>query len=151
MKKMIAMAILMTGMVSFAQQKPATQRNERPPVEKLTPEQRKELRLKQLTLKLDLNASQQKEMATVIAEMDAKRDAARENFKKQKDSGKKLTADERYALKNKMLDEQIALKARLKKFLNEEQMKKWEKIKDDRKQNFKKRAHNRPEKKEPRN
>ncbi|MGK4567136.1 hypothetical protein [Flavobacterium sp. 3HN19-14] len=93
---------------------------------KFTPEQRNELRLKTLTLKLDLNASQQKEMGKIVAEMDAKREAMKAEREANKD--KKLTSDEVFARKNKMLDEKIAMKERLKKILNAGQLEKFEKM-----------------------
>ncbi len=138
MKKMIAMAILMSGMMSFAQEKPQAPRDEKVKREQFTPEQRSELKLKELTLKLDLSASQQKEMAKLLADTEAKKEAARAEMKKAKESGKKPTADERFQKRSKMLDEQIAMKDRIKKILNPEQMEKWEKMKDEKKQHVKK-------------
>lgn len=127
MKKLIIAAILMTGMASFAQeQKPMAKREK---MEQLTPAQRNELRLKKLTLELGLNASQQKEMGTIIAEQSAKREAAKAERQNNVQDGKKLTADERFAMKNRMLDEQIAMKERVKKVLTAEQFAKWEKMK----------------------
>jgi hypothetical protein len=127
MKKLIATALLITGMVSFAQDRPQHPvKREKAEMVKLTPEQRSILELKKLTLNLDLNASQQKEMGKVIADLDAKRQAGMAERKANK--GKKLTADEIFARKNKMLDEQIATKERVKKILTPEQMEKWEKM-----------------------
>lgn len=130
MKKLIVAALLIVGMTSFAQEK--RQRPERAEMEKLTPEQRTQLAVKELTLKLDLNASQQKDMGKIISELDAKREAAKADFKANKTDKKKLTADERFALKNKMLDDQIAMKDRVKKILTPDQMAKWEKIQENR-------------------
>jgi len=45
------------------------------------------------------------------------------------DSGKKPTADERFAMQSKRLDEQMATKERVKKILTPEQFEKWEKAK----------------------
>lgn len=135
---MIAMAILMSGMMSFAQEKTQAPKDEKAKREQLTSEQRNELKLKELTLKLDLNASQQKEMAKVLADIETKRETARAEMKKAKESGKKPTSDERFQKRSKMLDEQIAMKERIKKILNAEQMEKWEKMKDEKKQHAKK-------------
>jgi hypothetical protein len=151
MKKMIAMAILMSGMISFAQEKPQHQKGEKAQMEQLTPEQRRELRLKQLTLKLDLTAAQQKDMSKVIADADVKREAKRAEMKKAKEAGKKPTADERFAMRSKMLDEQIAMKDRVKKILTAEQMEKWEKMKDRKKMHGKKAVKEHHRKKQERN
>jgi Spy/CpxP family protein refolding chaperone len=138
MKKMIIAALLITGMVTFAQEtKPLKKRDQ---MEQLTPEQRNELRLKKMTLDLGLNASQQKEMSKIISEQSAKMEAAKAERKANADSDKKPTADERFAKQNKMLDEQIAMKERVKKILTPEQFEKWEKMKADKRHDMKERA-----------
>ncbi len=64
MKKLIIAALLVVGMTSFAQDKKEMgTRHDRAEMEKFTPEQRNQLMLKKMTLELDLNASQQKEMS----------------------------------------------------------------------------------------
>lgn len=140
MKKLIAVALLFVGMTSFAQENISkeTRKAQRAEMEQLTPEQRNQLHLKQLTLELDLTASQQKEMAKIIAEQDSKREALKADMKSAKENNKKLTADERFVMKNKMLDEKIAMKERVKKILTPEQVEKWEKMKKDKKSHFKK-------------
>lgn len=95
-------------------------------MEKFTPEQRQELMLKKMTLELDLNASQQKDMSKIIGEQASKREAFMKNRKAKTE---KPTSEEMFAMKSKMLDEQIAMKARMKKMLTEEQFSKWEKMK----------------------
>ena len=105
-----------------------SQENGEPKMEKsaLTAEQRNQLQLKRMTLELDLTSNQQKEMATLIAEQAAKRETKKAEFNKQKETHKELTADEKFAIKNQMLDEQITHKAKIKKILNEKQFEKWE-------------------------
>lgn len=125
MKNLIIIALLMTGMASFAQEKPMATREK---MEKLTPEQRNELRLKKMTLDLGLNASQQKDMAKIISEQSAKMEAAKAERKSKAEKNQKLTADERFALQSKMLDEKIATKEKVKKILTPEQFEKWEKM-----------------------
>lgn len=145
MKKLFAVALLVVGMTTFAQEgKPS---NERPQKEQFTKEQRAQLRLKKMVLELDLDANQQEEMAVIIAEQSAKF----ENFKKErqarKAAGTKPTADEKFAIANKMLDEKIAMKARVKKILNPEQFDKFEKMQDKReKMHNGKRKHGRSKK-----
>ncbi|MET0760551.1 MAG: hypothetical protein ABWZ56_09035 [Flavobacterium sp.] len=137
MKKLFIAALLVVGMTSFAQERKA--RPERAQMEQMTPEQRNQLHLKKLTLELDLNASQQKEMSKIIAEQSAKREAKMAERKASKDSAKKLTSEEIFAKKSKMLDEQIVMKERMKKILSADQYKKWDDMKGKRHHGMKKR------------
>ena len=138
MKKLFIVALLVVGMTSFAQERKA--RPERVQMEQMTPEQRNQLHLKKMTLELDLNASQQKEMSKIIAEQSAKREARMAERKASKDSAKKqLTANELFAKKSKMLDEQIVMKERMKKILSADQYKKWDDMKGKRHHGMKKR------------
>lgn len=139
MKKLIAVALLLVGITSFAQEKPIEDRKaQRAEMAKLTPEQRNQLRLKEATLELDLTASQQKEMAKIIAEQQTKRDAIIAESKAKKADSKKPTSDEIFVMKNKMLDEKIAMKEKMKKILTPEQLEKWEKMNHHKKSAIKK-------------
>ena len=86
--------------------------------EKRSPEARAEIQSKQLTLQLDLSEKQQVQVQNVLlkhyTEGKAKRDANRK-------SDKKLTEEQKTALKSERLDAQIALKAEMKTILNAEQ------------------------------
>lgn len=128
MKKLATIALIAIISVStYAQDKmdrPA--RQDRNPMEKFTPEQRNQLMLKKMTLELDLDATQQKEMGKVMAEQGAKREAFMKN---RKEKTEKPTSDEIFEMKSKMLDEQIAMKSKMKKILSPEQFKKWEEMK----------------------
>lgn len=137
MKKLFIVALLVAGMTSFAQERRA--RPERAKMEQMTPEQRNQLQLKKVTLELDLNASQQKEMSKIIAEQGAKRDVRMAEQKANKNSVNKLSANERFVKKNQMLDEQIAMKERMKKILSADQFKKWEDMRGKRHYGVKKR------------
>lgn len=130
MKKLIIAALLVVGMTSFAQnKKEMITRRDRAGMEKFTPEQRNQLMLKKMTLELDLNASQQKEMSKVIAENSVKIEVRMKEIKANKDSNTKPTSDLMFERKNRMLDEKIAVKERMKKILTPEQFKKWEDMK----------------------
>ncbi len=137
MRKLILIALLAAGTASFAQEQPMAGK---PKMEQLTPEQRNELRLKKMTLDLGLNASQQKDMAKLISEQSAKMEAAKAERKANAEKREKPTADERFAKKSQMLDEQIALNEKVKKILTPEQFGKWEKMKEDRHHKMKERA-----------
>ena len=132
MKKLIFTLALITSLsfTGMAQEKESVKRET---TEKLSPEQRNALQLKAMTLNLDLTASQQKEIAPIIAEQTTKMDAKRSEMKARKETKKPLTANEKFEMKNKSLDNQIEMKAKMKKILNAEQMQKWEANKEKRK------------------
>lgn len=131
MKKLFIVALLVVGMTSFAQERKIT--SERAKMEQMTPEQRNQLHLKKMTLELELNASQQKEMSKIIAEQSTKRKSRMAERKANKDSAKKqLTADERFAKKSQMLDDQIVMKDKMKKILSSDQFNKWDEMKEKR-------------------
>ena len=50
-------------------------------------------------------------------------------FSKRKEKTEKPTSDEMFAMKSKMLDEQIAMNSKMKKILSPEQFKKWDEMK----------------------
>ena len=131
MKKALIALVLLVGMTSLAQEKKV--RSEMAQMEQMTPEQKNQLHLKKMTLDLDLTATQQKEMSKIIAEQGTKKEARLTERKANKDTTKiQLTADEKFAKKSRMLDEQIVMKERMKKVLSADQFKKWEDMKDQR-------------------
>ena len=79
-----------------------------------------------MTLDLDLDAQQQKEVKTIFLEQAKKREAKMAEMKAKREKGEKPSADERFEMKNEMLDNQIEMKAKMKKILKPEQYKKWE-------------------------
>ena len=121
-------ALLMIGMTIFAQERNRKQQGNE--MEQFSPEQRSQLQVKKLTLELDLNDAQQKEMKVVIADMNTKKEAHRTAMKAMRDKDVKPTTDERFTMKMKMLDEQIAMKKRMEKILNPKQFEKWNELKD---------------------
>ena len=60
---------------------------------------------------------------------------------------KKLNFEERFARKNQMLDEQIAIKESIKKILSSKQFDKWENLKSQRKNRLNQRMANRNDRK----
>jgi periplasmic protein CpxP/Spy len=106
----------------------------------LTPGQRAELKAKKLTLELDLTDKQQAELKKVFTAQATERQQVVEQHKANREAGKKLTDEERFALKTKKLDAQIATKRELKKILSEEQFAKFEKMKKHRHEKITKRA-----------
>lgn len=125
----------MVGMTIVAQ--PRNNKHQGNGMEKFTPEQRTELQVKKLTLELDLTDSQQREIKAFVADKNAKMEAHRTEMKAMKEKGTKPTKDERFAMKSKMLDEQIATKKRMQKILNEKQFEKWTSLREEHKGDFK--------------
>lgn len=130
MKNLILSALLISGMMVSAQQqdKPArvSSENKKGRVEPLKPEQRVELRLKKMTLDLDLTEKQQIEVKKLLLADSQKNEAKWAELKEKKEKNGKLTNDERFALQNEMLDNKIEMKEALKTILSAEQMTKWE-------------------------
>lgn len=120
----------MAGVTIIAQ--PRSNKHQGNGMEQFTPEQRSELQVKKLTLELDLNESQQKDIKAFIADKNTKMEAHRTAMKAMKEKGTKPTNEERFAMKSKMLDEQIATKKRMQKILNEKQFERWTALKEER-------------------
>jgi protein CpxP len=133
MKKLMVVALLMVGMTIFAQER--NRRLQGNEMEQFTPEQRSQLQLKKMTLNLDLNESQQKEIKAFIADKNTKMETHKTAMKAMKEKGTKPTNDERFAMKMKMLDEQIATKKRMEKILNPKQFEKWTALDEGHKRN----------------
>ena len=130
MKKLIIATLLVIGISTYAQDKKGTEkRMNKPEMEKFSPEQQNQLKLKKMTLELDLNAKQQEEIGQIITEQSKKREIMMKHHKEMKMENKKPSTEERFAMKTKMLDEQIAMKAKMKKILSPEQFEKWNKMK----------------------
>ena len=125
----MVVALLMVGMTIFAQER--NRRQQENNMEQFTPEQRSQLQLKKMTLNLDLNESQQREIKAFIADKNTKMEAHKTAMKAMKEKGTKPTNDERFAMKMKMLDEQIVTKKRMEKILNPKQFEKWTALKEE--------------------
>lgn len=125
MKMWILAMAMMVGVGANAQ-------NRKEHHEPLKPEQRAELQAKKMTLALDLNQKQQKDVQELLIEKGKQRAEFRRQHMAERHAGKKLTADERFAMKNKMLDDRIAMRTEMKKILTPEQFSKLEKMKKER-------------------
>lgn len=141
MKKIILLAFLMVGVTVLAQVR--NRRPQRNQMEQFTPEQRNQLMLKKLTLELDLNDSQQKDINGIIVDMNSKREAHQKAMMETRDKGVKPTRDELFAMRSKMLDEQIATKRKLEKILTPKQFEKWNELKENKMGDFKEMRQNR--------
>lgn len=123
MKKMFVFAVLMIGMASFAQEKPVVKKMDRVKMERLTPEQRNEQHLKKLTTDLGLNESQQKQMAALLSEQSAKREA-------KKAEREKLMQ----AKRTERNEEMKAFDTKVKAILTPDQSKKWDEMKAEKRE-----------------
>lgn len=132
MKKWILLALFSTG-VMIAQQGQQRKNQDREP---LSLEQRADLQVKKMTLQLDLNEKQQKEVKALMLENGKQR---QENLEARKESFKNegsLTAEQRYEMQLAALDQQIAMKESMKKILNKEQFAKWEQSNAEQRKNL---------------
>src|SRR5690606_24749565 len=133
MKKLLLIALALISIEGIAQQK-MQQRTERKDMAHrafvLTPEESAGLQTKRMTLHLDLNDAQQKEVYKLNLDNATKRLATREANKAKKASGtiERPTKQEYLRRENARLDNEIATKIKMNYILNSEQRAKWEKM-----------------------
>ena len=135
MKKLIVLALLLVGTTIIAQER--NRKHQGNEMEQFTPQQKSQLMLKKMTLELDLNDGQQKEMNSIISDKIATMESHKAEMKVMKEKGVRPTKDERFAMQMKMLDEQIATKKRMEKILNAKQFDKWISLKEKHQENRK--------------
>jgi hypothetical protein len=127
MKTLFTLSFMALVSVIFAQEKLPQRR------QNLTPEQRTELQIKKMTLDLELTEKQQKEMTAMLLEQHKKMDARREELRLKKQAADKEKEEERFNKQIDALDEEIALREKVKKVLSAEQYSKWQAQRDQRK------------------
>lgn len=131
MKKLVIIALAFFALQATAQERKRGQHGKEraQKMMNLSAEEAATLQTKKMTLFLDLNESQQAKIHKINLENATKRKAMMEARKAKKESGnaKKPSKEERLAMANARLDHQIAMKAKMKDILNEEQYAKWEK------------------------
>ncbi len=140
MKKLFVLALTILSLNAFAQEK-KEHKNERKAElseirKQMTPDEMTALRIKKMTLQLDLTEEQQKTLYPIFLK-EAKERKDRHNNKV--DKKEKLSKDDFVALKNQKLDHQIALKEKLKTILTPEQFEKLGKMKRNKKKGMPKR------------
>lgn len=130
MKKAMIIFMVFTTFAITAQNKSADRKEQRKEMkENFTPEQNAELRTKKMTLALDLNESQQNKVKALFLEM--------YKTKPQRPANRAdMTDAQKFELKNAMLDRRIAMKKEMKNILTEEQMAKWEKSNQHKRNSF---------------
>ena len=93
----------------------------------LTTEQMATLKTKKMTLFLDLNQQQRKEVHSLIKDQADLRQSKRAAFKEKRKEGVELTSDQKFQMQNDRLDQQIKNKAAMKSILSKDQFEKFEK------------------------
>ena len=120
MKKVLIIFMALATFAVSAQNRNSDKNEQRKEMKaNLTPEQRADLKVKKMTLALDLTASQQQQVKQLILKAENDKPATRPNRSE-------MTDAQKYEAKSAMLDRRIAMKKELKKILTEEQMTKWE-------------------------
>lgn len=132
MKKILLITLALISIEGIAQQRMQNIEGKRiaPKAIVLTPEESAELQTKRMTLHLDLNEFQQKEIYKLNLDNATKRLATREANKAKRASGtmERPTKQDYLSRENAKLDNQIATKMKMNYILNSEQRAKWEKI-----------------------
>jgi hypothetical protein len=126
MKKVFVVAVILVGLTTFAQEKGKNTEN-------LSLEQQTELLVKKMTLDLDLNEKQQNAIRPVLLEESKKREVQKAERKARKKNEEKVSKEKMFEMKSKALDNQLAIKEKMKSILTTDQMEKWETLKSDRK------------------
>ncbi|WP_341214998.1 hypothetical protein [uncultured Wocania sp.] len=134
MKRLAIIAVAFLALQATAQQKKERSNNQErgQKMMNLSAEEMATLQTKKMTLHLDLTESQQAKIHKLNLENATKRKAMMETRKARKESGNTPSKEQRLAMMNTKLDHQIAMKAKMKDILNEEQYAKWEKAQANR-------------------
>lgn len=132
MKTIIVTLALAFTTLTFAQKRDMNR-------EKATPEKQTEIQLKKMTTDLNLTSDQQEKIKPILLEQAQKREEHKIAFKDHKESGEKLSKEERTAVREKMKTEKEAMKEKFSNILSAEQMEKWENNKMEKREKVKER------------
>ena len=137
MRKVIVLMLLCAGFNGMAQSHGNHQRKGGA-MTGMTPEQIATLRTKRMALALNLSEAQQTKVQKLNLEKATLAKEKMAEFKAKKKSGdfQKPTADERYAMKNRMLDLALAEQQQMKQILDKDQFEKWRKMRAQRHKNW---------------
>jgi len=108
---------------------------------RLTTEQLTTLKVKKITLELELTEVQQKKLTPVIAKQISERKIEADRMRESKDKVKNIDASNRYQMANKILDRKIMFQKEMRTILNEEQFKKFKGLEKKRNQKIKNKRH----------
>jgi hypothetical protein len=121
MKKLFSIILIGFTMFAFAQN---TSPNKGKKTQ-MTPEQQAITQTKHMALALDLTEKQQSQVLALNKKMAVERDAIRTQYRGSQKDGTPMTSDQKFEMKNKMLDFQLKHQTEMKKILNEKQYEDW--------------------------
>lgn len=129
MRKLIIIAIALISIQAIAQTERRDRSERAQKMNNLSAEEMATLKTKRMTLFLDLNESQQKEVQKINLENATLRKTMMKEREARKANGtaQRPTKEERLKMENARLDHKIAMKAKMKNILDETQYAKWEK------------------------
>lgn len=129
MKKVLVTAVLLIGVMGFSQRSHHSDSDQRG-MKDMSPEQIATLKTKKMTLALDLNEAQKKEIQKIILEDTREHQALILEYKAKREGAEKSkpSAVEYFTFQNERLDRMIAQKGKMKQILSEEQFQKWERM-----------------------
>ena len=136
MKNLVIMLVLLSSTLTLAQRPNGHGQRNRGPQQMahykdFTAQQIATLETKKLTLMLDLSANQQEKIQAINLEIATNRKAMHDQRQAQKQdntSRQELSSEQRYAKLTEQLDQRIAIKAKFKEILNDQQYERWEKL-----------------------
>lgn len=130
MKRLAVMVLLLTSLGAMAQ-KGDGQRARKSPKMDMTAEQMATLQTQKMTLALDLTKAQQEKIMQIHLDEATSRKEKWDEMKAKRESGEwqKPTSEERFQMENARLEHQIAIQAKMKDILNDEQYQTWKKMK----------------------
>ena len=108
---------------------------------RLTTEQLTKLKVKKMTLELELSEVQQKKLTPVITKLISERKIEADRMRKSINEVKNIDVSNRYEMANKFLDRKIMFQKKMRSILTEEQYKKFKSLEKKRNQMIKKRRH----------
>ena len=108
---------------------------------RLTTEQLTTLKVKKMTLELELSEVQQKKLTPVITKLISERKIEADRMRKSINEVKNIDVSNRYEMANKFLDHKIMFQKKMRSILTEEQYKKFKSLEKKRNQMIKKRRH----------
>ncbi|MEN8125951.1 MAG: hypothetical protein ABFR32_12580 [Bacteroidota bacterium] len=98
-----------------------------------TPDQYAELQTKRLTLILELTPTQQKQVLKINQKRAIEIKKHRESIKAKRESGKTISSDEQFKMKNDRLDQMLVMQNKMKNILNADQYEQWKAMKRQKK------------------
>lgn len=121
MKKILSILLLGFTVFAFAQNGSAEMKKRN----QFTPEQRAILKTKQMVLQLDLNKLQESQLLALNEKRADNKQKLMDSHRAMKQGDQQLSSDEKFNMKNNMLDAQIKYQTELKNILDDKQFKEW--------------------------